>query len=132
MKFKLEKVRYMPKQLAPGVLYVSYEFGTAAHLCACGCGAKVRTPLGPAEWSIKEHSAGPSLWPSVGNWQRPCKSHYVISEGEVEWAPRWSEAQVHAGRANEQRRREAYFAQRKHIRRGTWSYLTQWLKGLFT
>lgn len=131
MKFRLEKVRYMPKQLAPGILYVSYEFGTAAHLCACGCGAKVRTPLGPAEWSVQEHPAGPSLWPSVGNWQRPCKSHYIISEGEVEWAPRWSEAQVRAGRAHEHRRREAYFAQLQRRRQGSWVSFVRWFKGLF-
>lgn len=46
-RFRLERVGYMPKQLEPAVLYISQEFETAAHLCACGCGVKVRTPLGP-------------------------------------------------------------------------------------
>ena len=44
----------MPQDLRPGVLYVSEEFGAAAHLCACGCGEKVSTPLGPTEWSLEE------------------------------------------------------------------------------
>lgn len=64
MKIRLERVRYMPKQLEPGVLYVSEEFGAAAHLCACGCGSKIRTPLGPTEWSIEETENGPTVRPS--------------------------------------------------------------------
>ena len=42
MKIKLQRVQYMPKDLKPGVLYVSEQFGAAAHLCACGCGSKIR------------------------------------------------------------------------------------------
>lgn len=132
MKIRLEKVHYMPKRLAPGILYVSYEFGTAAHLCACGCGEKVRTPLGATEWTIKEHATGPSLWPSVGNWQRPCKSHYVIAEGEIVWAPRWSDAQVSSGRAREQHRREAYFGQLQRKRKNPLNTFVAWIKGMFS
>jgi len=33
MKIELQHVHYMPKDLKPGVLYVSEEFGIAAHLC---------------------------------------------------------------------------------------------------
>ena len=109
MKFQLEKVHYMPKVLAPGVLYVSKEFSTAAHLCACGCGSKIRTPLGPTEWSVQESVRGPSLWPSVGNWQQACQSHYVISHGEVKWAGKWSASQIKAGRLSEDQRRRAYY-----------------------
>ena len=67
----------MPKDLKPGVLYVSEQFGAAAHLCACGCGSKIRTPIGPTEWSVEETDVGPTLHPSVGNWQQACQSHYV-------------------------------------------------------
>jgi hypothetical protein len=109
MKFELEHVRYMPPVLQPGVLYVSEEFATAAHLCACGCGAKIRTPLGPTEWEVNDTPDGPSLWPSVGNWQRPCRSHYVISRGDVRWAEQWTDAEVARGREREQSRREAHF-----------------------
>jgi Family of unknown function (DUF6527) len=109
-RLRLERVHYMPKVLEPGVLYASEEFGAAAHLCACGCGAKVRTPLGATEWTLEETSDGPSLSPSVGNWQQPCRSHYWIWRGDVEWHGDWTVAQVEAGRRAEQRRREAHFA----------------------
>lgn len=116
-QLRLERVHYMPKVLEPGVLYASEEFGTAAHLCACGCGAKIRTPLGPTEWKLEETNDGPSLSPSVGNWQQPCRSHYWIWRGGVEWHGDWTEAQVQAGRRREHQRREMYFAQREKQRR---------------
>ena len=99
----------MPKELERDVLYVSDEFETAAHLCACGCGAKIRTPLGPTEWSVRKSRSGPTLRPSVGNWQQTCKSHYLITKGHVKWAGQWSEEQILAGRSVEQARREAYY-----------------------
>lgn len=115
-RLRLERVHYMPKVLEPGVLYASEEFGAAAHLCACGCGAKIRTPLAPTEWTLKDTSDGPSLSPSVGNWQQPCRSHYWIWRGEVEWHGGWTEAQVQAGRRREDQRRKAYFAARERQR----------------
>lgn len=116
-RLRLERVHYMPKVLEPGVLYASEEFGAAAHLCACGCGAKIRTPLGPTEWRLEETHDGPSLSPSVGNWQQPCRSHYWIWRGDVEWHGDWTEAQVQAGRHREHQRRQAYFSERKNLRR---------------
>ena len=108
-RFELRKVRYMPAELEPGILYVAAEFGAAAHLCACGCGAVVRTPLDPTEWSLEEAEQGPSLEPSIGNWQERCQSHYWIRSGAVIWAPKWSVAQIEAGRLVEQERRAAYY-----------------------
>lgn len=116
MKIEMERVRTMPKALMPGILYVSEEFGTAQHLCACGCGAKIRTPLGPTEWRVEETEDGPTLRPSVGNWQQPCRSHYWIWRGQVEWAAPWSEEQIVAGRHREERRREQYFERRERER----------------
>lgn len=129
MKFRLQKVLYMPKQLEPGILYVSYEYGTSAHLCACGCGAKIRTPLGPTEWSIDETSSGPTLWPSVGNWQQACKSHYVIYRGDVRWAGQWTEAQILAGRRQEQARRASYYEQHNADRGSLTKRIWKWLTG---
>ncbi|MEY8142518.1 DUF6527 family protein [Falsihalocynthiibacter sp. CO-5D18] len=120
----------MPKQLERAVLYVSAEFETAAHLCACGCGAKVRTPLGPTEWAIRETEAGPTVRPSIGNWQQECRSHYLITRGSVKWAGRWSEEKVLAGRTAEQNRREVYFEENypePSISGRFWN----WLKSLF-
>lgn len=128
--FRLARVEYVPKVLEPGVLYVAKEFDIAVHLCACGCGAKVTTPLGPTEWKVSEKNGLPTLRPSVGNWQLPCRSHYLITVGRTEWAGQWSEAQVIAGRRSEQARREAYYAARAHERKW-WVRLWNWLCGLF-
>lgn len=120
----------MPKKLERDVLYVSDEFDTAAHLCACGCGAKVRTPLGPTEWSVQEFKAGPTLRPSVGNWQQECKSHYLISKGRVKWARQWGEYEILAGRDAEKIRRETYF-ENLYPDRGLIDRLWNWLKSFF-
>lgn len=126
MRIELRRVDFMPQSLEPGILYVSEKYGTAAHLCACGCGEKIRTPLGPTAWSVQKRARGPSLWPSVGNWQLPCRSHYVIDEGAVVWAKQWSNAQVDAGRRYEQARRKAYY-ESGALRFSFW----RWLRNLF-
>jgi hypothetical protein len=131
MRFRLERVHYIPRDLEPGVLYVSEEFSTAAHLCACGCRKKVRTPLGPTEWSIQEDGGGPSLWPSVGNWQHACRSHYVIENGAVVWCEAWTPEEVVAGRLAEGRRRRAYYNALPPPNgpfRGLWSRLREFLR----
>ncbi|MER8953425.1 DUF6527 family protein [Mesorhizobium sp. M0833] len=109
----LQHVQYVPKQLEPGILYVSKEFAVAVHLCACGCGSKVSVPLGPAEWTLSERGGRATMRPSIGNWQLPCQSHYLITDGQIDWAPRWSDEQIAAGRRSEERRREAYFKTRE-------------------
>jgi hypothetical protein len=109
MRIELQRVRFMPKVLEPGVLYYAEEYGAAAHLCACGCGTKVRTPVGATEWQIFESPKGVSLCPSVGNWQHPCQSHYWITNGEVKWSGQWTDEEVEAGRAREVARRMAYY-----------------------
>lgn len=130
-KIELQRVHYMPKELKLGVLYVSEEFGAAAHLCACGCGSKIRTPLGPTEWTLEETSRGPTLNPSVGNWQQACQSHYVIHQGEILWAGKWTTAQVAAGRRNEEERRKAYYDDLYRQNGGWLRRLWNFIKGLF-
>lgn len=99
----------MPKTLEPGVLYVAAELGAAAHLCPCGCGTKVRTPLSPVDWSLTDASRGPTLYPSIGNWQQPCKSHYWVRNGEVMWADPWSAEEIAAGRVRQEERANEYY-----------------------
>lgn len=111
-RFAIQHVMQMPAVLEPGVLYVAAAYGAAAHLCACGCGSKVRTPLGPSEWMLREDRKGPTLDPSIGNWQRPCRSHYWITEGRVHWDEPWTADQVAAGRRRELERRNAYYGAR--------------------
>ena len=127
---KLERVQYVPKQLAPGILYVSERYSVAAHLCACGCGNKVVTPLGPAEWSFTERMGQASLWPSVGNWQLPCRSHYIIGNGNIHWAGAWSDAQIAAGRSAEEHRRQVYYAEKAQSE-GFLNWLWRLLQKLF-
>lgn len=131
MKIRLKRVHYMPKELEPGVLYVSDEFSTAAHLCACGCGSKIRTPLGPTEWSFKESPRGPTLYPSIGNWQLACKSHYWIRNGEIIWAEKWTPEQIKTGRNGEEIRRKAYYDALNSQRSVSLRKLWNWLKGVF-
>ena len=121
----------MPQGLSPGVLYVSEEFGAVAHLCACGCGTKVRTPLGPTEWSLEETNEGPTLRPSVGNWQQACQSHYLITAGEVIWAERWTAEEIANGRRLEEERRRAYYDALDRKRRSVLRRLWRWISGLF-
>lgn len=128
-RITFERVQYLPRELAPGILYVSEEFAVAGHLCACGCGHKVITPLGPAEWTFTERKGRATLHPSIGNWQLPCRSHYVIAEGQIRWGDQWSEAQVAAGRRAEEKRRQAYYASR--ARRNLWQRLWSWARKLF-
>jgi hypothetical protein len=130
-KIELQRVQYMPRELKPGVLYVSEEFGAAAHLCACGCGSKIRTPLGPTEWALQETDTGPTLRPSVGNWQQPCQSHYWLDRGEIRWADKWTPEQIAAGRRGEEKRRRAYYDALDRQRGGRWRRFWRWVKGLF-
>lgn len=105
----LEAVEFMPAQLQPGVLYVSKKYRTAAHLCACGCGEKVRTQLGHLGWRLTNGRSGPTLYPSIGNWQKPCRSHYFIRDGRVLWQGDWTDEEVLDGRRIEEMRRDAHF-----------------------
>jgi hypothetical protein len=107
MKIELRRVRFMPQLLDPGLLYVSEEFEIAIHLCACGCGTKIKTPLGPADWSLEETKRGVSLRPSIGNWQETCRSHYWIRRGRVIWAKKLTSQQVDVASRSGVTRREA-------------------------
>ena len=89
-----ELVVSAPRPLTPGVVYISERFRTALHLCCCGCGTEVVTPLNPAGWSYRLRNGKVSLFPSIGNWSLPCRSHYYIIDGQVQWATQMTEAQI--------------------------------------
>ena len=97
-----EFVEFVPKMLAPGVLYISQKYKTASHLCACGCGEKVVTPLSPADWQLHVEGNTVSLHPSIGNWDYACQSHYWIRRNHVAWAGAMSEHQIARVRARDQ------------------------------
>lgn len=131
MKIRLQRVHLLPKDLETGVLYVSEEFNIAVHLCPCGCGSKIRTPLGPTEWSFKETPSGPTLHPSVGNWQQACKSHYWITQGKVNWSNQWTTEQIEAGRSAEEARRKAYYEEMYSQNNSPLARIWKWIKELF-
>lgn len=102
-------VKAFPDKLEEGVLYVSVEFGTAAHLCFCGCGSEVYTKFSPRDWSMRFDGETVSLRPSIGNWSFPCQSHYVLSGGHIEWADRWSRERIEHGRALDRKRKDRHY-----------------------
>lgn len=81
-----EFVTTVPDDLEGGVLYVSMPYATAIHLCACGCGNQVVTPLSPSGWQLVFDGVSVTLHPSIGNWRLPCRSHYWIRRNNVRWA----------------------------------------------
>lgn len=114
-----EFVKHIPDDVRPGILYVSMEYGMVAHSCCCGCGQEVTTPLTPTDWKLTYDGQGISLNPSVGNWNLPCRSHYVITSGKVIAAGDWSEEQVVAERKRDRA------AKARHYGTGTPSIFDQ-------
>ena len=96
--FEHQFVTSAPRELSPGVLYVSLAYCTMLHLCACGCGRKVVTPLSPNDWSMTFNGKTVSIYPSIGSWSLPCQSHYFIRYGKVVWARQWSYEQIKKNR----------------------------------
>lgn len=106
-----EFVDVVPDQLQPATLYVCIPFATVAHLCLCGCGHEVVTPLSPTDWRLIFDGSTVSLDPSIGNWSYPCQSHYWVSRNRVCWAGRWSPEQIERGRQRDLRSKERYYDQ---------------------
>jgi hypothetical protein len=108
--------QHIADALEPGVLYISMEYGTAAHSCCCGCGEEVVTPFTPTDWKMAFDGETVSLWPSVGNWNLACRSHYVIDHGQVVEAGRWSDKQVLAERRRDKAAKASYYGTPKSSR----------------
>ena len=122
-RFELVEVEYLPDDLVEGRLYFSREYSIAAHKCACGCGSAVYTPIKAGEWQLSIEPRGATLFPSIGNWNLPCRSHYWLRGGRIQWSVEWSQAQIEAGRAAEERRRLQLHGQKYGLKK--------WLSGTF-
>jgi hypothetical protein len=105
-----EFVKAIPETLKDGTLYISIDYATAAHKCCCGCGREVVTPLSPTDWKFTYDGESISLYPSIGNWNFACRSHYWINGSRVVWADQWSNAMIAAGRARDRRAKANYYA----------------------
>lgn len=89
-----ELVDLAPRELQPGRLYISNKYRAAVHLCCCGCGEKVVTPLSPAEWQVEVSHGRATLHPSIGNGAMACMSHYIVRNNRVIWFEPLSEMQA--------------------------------------
>jgi hypothetical protein len=108
-RLKHEFVTNLPERLEPGVLYISIEYATAAHLCCCGCGVEVVTPFTPTDWQMTFDGETISLFPSVGSWNDECRSHYVINRSEVIEAPPWSGHRIEAEWRRDRAAKERFY-----------------------
>lgn len=89
MKMEHKFVEFIPDELEDGTLYISITYATVLHKCGCGCGNEVVTPLSPSDWQLTFNGETISLFPSIGNWSFPCRSHYWIRKNEVVWVKDW-------------------------------------------
>ncbi|AHY42765.1 hypothetical protein UIB01_09845 [Stutzerimonas decontaminans] len=102
-------VRNAPRELEPGILYISMDYATAVHSCCCGCGDRVVTPFTPTDWRMTFDGESISLHPSVGNWNQKCRSHYVIQRSRVLEAGLWSQSQIERERLRDKKAKAAHY-----------------------
>lgn len=110
-----EFVDIIPEDPDAGRLYISIRFRTATHLCACGCGTKVVTPIKPARWRLIYNGETVSLVPSIGRWQLECRSHYWIHQDRVVWSRSFSEKEVASVLAKDAANLHDYYATRRSL-----------------
>lgn len=104
-------VEFIPENIEQGTLYISMQYATAMHKCACGCGNIVVTPFSPTDWKLLFNGDSVSLSPSIGNWSFPCRSHYFIRNDQVDWCSAWSKKQIQNGREADKNHKNEYYNQ---------------------
>ncbi|MEU8452809.1 DUF6527 family protein [Streptomyces globisporus] len=100
-----------------GGLYISIPYRTCSHLCCCGCGHEIVTPLSPAQWSLTYDGENVSLTPSIGNWSLPCQSHYWIRASRVRWSRRYTPAEIDQNQERDRRLLAAHDREEQRPRR---------------
>lgn len=112
MKMRLQHkfCEYVPGHLQPGIIYITMEFGTAVHLCVCGCGQKVVTPFSPTDWKLIYDGETVSLDPSIGNWSFDCQSHYWIRGNQVIVSNKWDGHEINLNRQMDKAAKESHFS----------------------
>lgn len=113
MKLSHKFVKNIPDKIDDGIVYISVDYSTAIHKCCCGCGNEVVTPLSPIDWKLIFDGETISLYPSIGNWNFICRSHYWITKNEVKWAPRWTQKQIRRIRNEDCLGQEKYYKEKK-------------------
>lgn len=98
MTMKHKFVDVIPNSLEDGIVYISIKYATVTHKCCCGCGNEIVTPISPTDWQLTYDGETVSLYPSIGNWGLPCRSHYWITNNKVEWSRKWTDNEIKEGR----------------------------------
>lgn len=106
-------VEYIPVLIEQDVLYVSVEYKTAVHLCICGCGNRVVTPLSPTDWELRFNGKTVSLSPSIGNWNFECRSHYYIKRNKIRLSRSWEMWEIEEGRLKDSENRKKKWKKKK-------------------
>lgn len=130
-------VEFIPDNLDKDTIYISINYSTVVHKCCCGCGKEVVTPLSPTDWELTFDGDSISLFPSIGNWNFECKSHYWINNGKIEWARTWSEEEINAVRQQSLIEKKNYYRDKAasrnilndqlEVKLSFWSRLKHWL-----
>ncbi len=101
-------VEFIPEKLEDGKIYISKTYLTASHSCCCGCGHRVVTPLRPTAkgWGLTDDDGLVTLYPSIGNWSFPCRSHYWIRRNQIIPSYPMTPQEVNAARRLEYEQKE--------------------------
>ena len=99
-------VEYIPELLEEGIIYVSIKYRTAVHKCICGCGNKVVTPISQTGWQLTFDGKTITLYPSIGNWNFECKSHYFITKNKIRYARKWTEWEIDFNREKDSNKKK--------------------------
>lgn len=103
-------VDVIPDHPEEGILYICEKYHTATHRCCCGCGKEVVTPLLPVAWRLRKRGNAVSLYPSIGNWNFPCRSHYWIVSNRIHWTSAMSQGQIQRVEARDRAHLDQYTA----------------------
>ncbi|MFA6417249.1 MAG: DUF6527 family protein [Patescibacteria group bacterium] len=123
MKISHKFVKNIPDKIEEGVVYISIEYATAIHKCFCGCGNEVVTPFSPTDWELIFNGKTISIYPSVGNWNFDCRSHYWITSNQVKWAPKWTKGQIERGVDSDRKNKKEYYSAKD--RKSIFSFLNK-------
>lgn len=102
-------VEFIPAILEEGILYITIQYRTAVHKCACGCGNKVVTPISPCDWRLIFDGKTITLKPSIGNWGFDCRSHYWITNNIIEPVKICTEKEVFERKKNKPKQKRNLF-----------------------
>jgi hypothetical protein len=91
--YAYQPVERIPKRLSDGVVYHNEDFQLAALLCACGCGHRI-TLLVPDSHQVSSDGGLATIRPSIAVCDAPCKSHYFVTAGRVEWLSAFTQAEA--------------------------------------